>query len=89
MASKAEILNRCERLGATEADIRRTRATEEQMRTWVPRSSCYEERGRSQYESLGATEADIGRTRATEEQTRTLVPRDYYYEERGRAQWRR
>ena len=88
MARKADTLNRCERLGATEADIRGTRATEEQMRSWAPRGSYYGETG-NRRERSGAMGADIGRTRPTEEQMGTLVPRDFYYEERGRSQWRR
>ncbi|CAF9922795.1 MAG: hypothetical protein HETSPECPRED_005152 [Heterodermia speciosa] len=47
MASTAETWNRCERLGATEADMARIRPTEEQMRTWNGRGFEEESRGRS------------------------------------------
>ena len=84
----AQTLNRCETLGATEADIARTRATPEQMRRWQSRG-YYEETG-NRRERLGAREVDIiGRTRATEKQMGTLVPRDYYYEETRQADFGR
>ena len=45
--SKAEILSRCEKLGATKADMRSIPATEEQMRTWDGRAFGEESRRRS------------------------------------------
>ena len=77
-ARTAQTLNRCEMLGATEADIARTRATPEQLRMWQPRGSHYEETG-NRPERFDAREADIiARSRATEKQMGTLVPRDSY-----------
>ena len=46
MARNVEILNRCGRLGATEADMATIRPTEEQMRTWDGRGFGGESRGR-------------------------------------------